>query len=259
MDRGLLRLQSWFVAYVGGFHDGGAELKRVARMKERHTARVRMMARRLGGALTLTASELALAESMALLHDVGRFPQYARYRTFRDQDSENHALLGLRVITRHRLLSAFSPADRRHIARAVAFHNAARIPDLADPQSLRYLKLLRDADKLDILKVVIGHFGKRRLQDNVVSEFEVTPGDGCSPDVLAALREGRVVPFAATRTMNDVRLLYISWVFDLNFSASFREIRKGGYLERLAAPLPQDKGVQEAVQLAREHVARNAA
>lgn len=164
MDRDLLSLQSWFSGYVGGFYAGGSELKRVARMKERHTARVCMMARRLGGALKLTARELVLAESIALLHDVGRFPQYARYRTFRDQDSENHALLGLRVINRRRLLSAFSPAERRRIAPAVAFHNAARIPDLPDPQSLRYLKLLRDADKLDILKVMIGHYGKRRLQ-----------------------------------------------------------------------------------------------
>lgn len=259
MDRDLLRLQSWFAEYVGGFYTGDSELKRVAGMKERHTARVCMMVRRLGGALKLPARELALAESMALLHDVGRFPQYARYRTFRDMDSENHALLGLRVINRNRLLSAFSPAERRHIARAVAFHNAARIPDLPDPQSLRYLKLLRDADKLDILKVMIGYYGKRRIQENVVSEFEVTSGNGCSPGVVAALREGRVVPFAATRTVNDVRLLYISWVFDLNFPVSFREVRRGGYLARLASPLPEAGVVQEVIRLAGEHVVRNAA
>ncbi len=259
MDPDLLSLQSWFSEYVGRFINGDSELSRVARMKERHTARVRMTARRLGSALGLKARELVLAETMALLHDVGRFPQYARYRTFRDQDSENHALLGLRVINRSRLLSAFRPAERRHIARAVALHNAARAPDLPDPQSQRYLKLLRDADKLDILKVMIGHYGKRRLQDNVVSEFEVSAGNDCSPGVVAALRAGRVVPLAATRTVNDIRLLYISWVFDLNFPVSFREVRKGGYLTRLASPLPPVPGVQEVMRLAREHVARSAA
>jgi hypothetical protein len=215
--------------------------------------------RRLGGTIALQARELALAESIALLHDVGRFPQWAAYRTFRDQDSEDHARLGLRVIARRRLLSAFTPEERRHIARAVAFHNAARVPALSDPQSLRYLKLLRDADKLDILRVMIGHYGKRRLQGQVVSEFRALAVDGCSPGVVAALRAGRVVPLADTRTVNDVCLFYISWVFDLNFKASHREIRKGDYLARLAAPLPENRDVEEAVRLARDHVARQAA
>jgi hypothetical protein len=259
MDRGLPRLKSWFADYVGGFYTADPELRRVARMKERHTARVCMVVRRLGGTLNLQPRELVLAESMALLHDVGRFPQYATYRTFRDPDSENHALLGLRVIGRHRLLSGFNPAERRHIARAVAFHNAAHLPDLPDPQSLGYLKLLRDADKLDILKVMIGHYGKRRLKGQVVDEFGVSAAAGCSGSVMDALRAGRVVPFADTRSVDDVRLLYISWVFDLNFKASFREVRRGGYLARLAAPLPETRKVQEVVQRAHAHVARNAA
>jgi len=41
---------------------------------------------------------LAFAEVIAWLHDIGRFEQFDRYRTFADAESENHAQIALRVI-----------------------------------------------------------------------------------------------------------------------------------------------------------------
>ena len=72
--------------------------------------------------------------------------------------------------------------------------------------------------------------------------------------MLAALRESRFVHLEEVRTLNDVKLLYISWVFDLNFPASFREMRKGRYIERLSASMPATADVIECVRMAREHL-----
>jgi hypothetical protein len=47
--------------------------------------------------------------AVALLHDVGRFPQYRRWRTFRDSESDNHARLSLEVI-RHEAVLEHLPA-----------------------------------------------------------------------------------------------------------------------------------------------------
>jgi hypothetical protein len=252
------RLQRWFSSYVAGFYTGEAEADRVIALKEAHTARVCVTIRRLGRALKLSARQLRLAEAAGLLHDVGRFPQYARYRTFRDRDSENHGRIGLRVINRHRLLSAFSAAERAQLAQAVAYHNAAHLPPLADPTALFLLKLLRDADKLDIWRVVIGYSSGRGRTPAAVTEFDLPRKGVCSPAVLAALHGASVVPIDAVRSVCDAKLLYISWVFDLNFPVSFRETLRGCYVDRLAAALPSTQEVLCAVQRARDHAIRKA-
>jgi len=191
LDSAPNRLKSWFSNYVSSFYTGDEEFYRVIQLKKTHTARVSIGVRRLGRALNLGPCELRLAEIIGLLHDVGRFGQYARHRTFRDRDSENHGKLGLRVIGRHGLLSGFNPCEKRHIARAVALHNAARLPALTDASSLFFLKLIRDADKLDIWKVAIGHYNgcpqrapnraaprrsKRRLRKSAARSRPLAPG-----------------------------------------------------------------------------------
>jgi hypothetical protein len=253
------RLRQWFSNYVAGFYTGEAELDRVYALKENHTARVCTTILRLGKALNLSARELGLAEAAGLLHDVGRFPQYSRYRTFRDKDSEDHGRLGLRVINRHRLLAAFSPAERRQIAQTVVYHNAARLAPLGDATALLCLKLLRDADKIDIWRLVINHYSGRGRTPKAVTEFDLSGNGLCSPAALAALHGGRVVPIDSVRSVCDVKLLYISWVFDLNFPVSFRETLRGRYVDRLAASLPLSQEVRSAVQLARGYAIRNAA
>lgn len=257
-DRASNRLKSWFSSYVSSFYTGHEEFDRVIQLKETHTVRVSIGMRRLGRALNLAPRDLRLAEIIGLLHDIGRFEQYARYRTFRDRMSENHGKLGLRVIGRHGLLSGFDSGERRHIARAVAFHNALCLPALTDATSLFFLKLIRDADKLDIWRVAIGHFEGRSRTPKAVNEFRLS-GDGCcSPAVLAAIRAGRVVPIDAVRSASDAKLLYVSWVFDMNFRPSFRETLRGRYLDRLAVTMPDSAEVRSAIQIAGRHAARNA-
>jgi hypothetical protein len=254
----LTRLRSWFASYASGFFTGAAELDRVFKLKQIHTERVCLTIRRLGKALHLSPGDLLLAEVAALLHDVGRFSQFARYRTFRDKDSTNHGRLGLHVVNRHGLLSAFTPAEQRHIARALAFHNAPQLPPIADATSLFFLKLLRDADKLDIWRVVIGHYSGRGRTPKAVNEFEFSGNGLCSPAVLAALKSGRVVPIDAVRSVCDAKLLYISWAFDLNFPASFRETLRGRYLSRLSATIPLSPDIRSAVKCAWDHALRSA-
>lgn len=256
--RDFTELRSWFGSYVSSFFNGLDEHDQVFKLKQMHTQRVCFTIRRLGRALQLSSKDLLLAEVAALLHDVGRFPQFARYRTFRDQDSTNHGRLGLRVAGRHGLLSPFSPAERRHIARALAYHNAAKLTPLGDATSLFFLKLLRDADKLDIWRVVIGHYSGRGRTPQIVNEFDQSGNGRCSPAVLTALKRGRVVPIDAVRSVCDAKLLYISWVYDLNFPASFRETLRGRYLDRLSATIPMTSEVRRALQCASDHAARSA-
>ena len=47
----------------------------------------------IGEQIELNNDELRLSEVIALFHDIGRFEQYAHYKTFVDRKSENHAEL----------------------------------------------------------------------------------------------------------------------------------------------------------------------
>ena len=76
-------LASWWESYVRRFLGRDEETDYHVRLKVAHTARVRNIARQLMQERQLSAQKLALVDAAALLHDVGRFPQYWQYRTFR--------------------------------------------------------------------------------------------------------------------------------------------------------------------------------
>jgi hypothetical protein len=48
-------------------------------------------------------------------------------------------------------------------------------------------------------------------------------------------------------TLNDFKLLQISWVFDLNFRPTYRAVYERQYVERIAATLPQTREISEVV------------
>jgi len=81
-----------------GSEQQGSELQRNVILKEKHTRRVCKEILAIGKGLGLGEEDLGLAELVALFHDVGRFSQYAKYGTFADNKSEDHAALGTKVL-----------------------------------------------------------------------------------------------------------------------------------------------------------------
>jgi len=75
-------LKKWFTSYVQTFKYKDLELQQNIDLKKDHTRRVCEEIINLGEQLGLNEDELRLAEIIALLHDIGRFEQYARYKTF---------------------------------------------------------------------------------------------------------------------------------------------------------------------------------
>ena len=92
----LKHLKIWFEKYVSGYYTDDSEYNYPFRLKKNHTKRVCENIIMIGKAMNLSDYELILAETMALFHDIGRFEQYAKYGTFSDIASENHAKLSLR-------------------------------------------------------------------------------------------------------------------------------------------------------------------
>jgi hypothetical protein len=255
----LTRLETWFDTFVQGFYRHDPDYDRAVRLKDDHTRRVCRDIRMLGERLGLPEAELCLAQAAALMHDVGRFPQYARYGTFLDRASANHAHLSLRAMAAERVLTRLPRAERRLITRAVAFHNTARLPDEAPGFGRLLMRLLRDADKLDIWKVVTDYYARRREAPDPVIELGLPDPPTCSPAAIASLAAGRMITLATLRCLNDFKLLQISWVFDLNFQPTFQALRDRGYIQKISACLPPTDGLAAAMERVWAHVAAGCA
>ena len=247
------RLSAWFTDYVAGFYTGDPETDANIGLKEIHTRRVRENMAAIAEALGQSPADRRLADAMALLHDIGRFEQYRVYRTFLDLASENHARLGIRVLARHRPMKALAPADRRRILRSIAFHNAAALPADEDEYGLTFMRMLRDADKLDIWRVVTEYYRNGASSSASAVGLGLPDIPECSGPVVKTLAAGRFVRISDVRTLNDFKLLQISWVYDLNYPPSFTMLAERGYLRAIADTLPPSSTVEKAVERAIEY------
>ena len=184
-----------------------------------------------------------MAEAIALLHDVGRFPQYAQYKTFNDRISVNHAELGARIITSEGVLKEFPPDEQEIITDAVKFHNAFAIPSLKNPEKEFFLKLIRDADKLDIWRVFIEYFESSETERASAAGIGLPELSGYSEEVFSYLLKEQVVPLSKVKSLNDYKLVQLSWIYALNFRTSYALLVGRGYIERIIAHLPQTESI----------------
>jgi putative nucleotidyltransferase with HDIG domain len=253
------RLRERFLAYARSFYadDPDPDLKAAIDLKIEHTLRVCEESRYISAALGLAADARHLAEVAALFHDVGRFAQYARYHTFSDRKSEDHAALGVRVLREREVLSALGPAEDL-LLRVIGYHNRLALPGPDDetPTCLFFSRLLRDADKLDIFRVVTDYYRRPASQRNGWVAWELPDTPGISEAVCDDLMAGRVVHNDHLCNLNDFKLLQVGWVYDINFAPSLRRIRERGYLGMLRDALPDSPRIEEIFEKIEAYVAK---
>ncbi len=221
------------------------------RLKIEHTRKVCEAMAQLSAGENLSENESHIASAVALLHDVGRFPQYRRWRTFRDSESDNHARLAIDVIREEHILAGLDPAEQLLIEEAVRFHNLLEPPVRIQSPTRRYINLIRDADKLDIWRVFVELLAQPPEERASAATLGLADLPGTVSDCcVAALNAGSVVRLETVSCVNDFKLLQISWVYDLTYDTSRRILRERGYIPALAASLPERPDIREAVSKA---------
>jgi putative nucleotidyltransferase with HDIG domain len=234
----LQQLTSWFEDYVKGFESGDPDVQENIDLKKKHTIRVREAILDIGKSIDLNEEKICLAETCALLHDIGRFEQYRRYGTFSDSKSENHAALGVRIIRKHDVLKNFSSYARKIIIRSVGCHNMSSVPQKNNRDWVLFLKLLRDADKIDILYVVTEYYKNSVSGSNKALELHLPDTDIISDAIYAPLVKGQIAYVKDLRSLNDFKLYQMGWIYDLNFLRSLQIIKERKYLKMIRNALP---------------------
>ena len=250
--------KKFFTAYFERFLAREEEDTAPLRLKYEHSLRVFEHTGKLAAdgefadAATRLPLPFPLLERAALLaalyHDVARFPQFARWRTFRDTQSINHGLFGVKILKSEAALKAESPGLRRLVQSALILHNRYCLPPKLPPEIRLIADAVRDADKLDICRVFAAHLASREPRSSTVLLAVKDDPALFTSKVLEDALARRVAGYADLRSINDFRILLGTWQYDLRFALSRRQLAGEGHLQRLLEelpPLPALRAVRE--------------
>lgn len=247
-------LKKWFSDYTGSFLGSNEDDNKNLRLKAEHTRNVCANIKEIAKSLPLPIEKIILAEAIALFHDIGRFPQYKKYRTFQDGKSINHGLFGARILEEKDVLKNLGSAEKHLIISAVKFHNVFQIPDFKDEELLLFLKLIRDADKLDILRVFINFYENPVEQRASATAFGLPDTPEYSKEILERIYKKQKVSYAFLKTVNDFKLMNLSWGCAMNFKASYGLLKERDYLNRVLRHLPATADIAGAAAFVQKFV-----
>ncbi|MGD9018122.1 MAG: HD domain-containing protein [Desulfobacterales bacterium] len=254
-DGPLAALRDGFLRYASAFIANG-ETKDPApyTLKRDHSLRVCGLSIRLGRSLDLEGSDMLVAGAIGLLHDIGRFDQYRHYQTFSDHRSVDHGGLAAKIVRLSNAPGLLPPHARPWIDAAIYHHNKFALPDSLTGESLLFTRLIRDADKIDIIGIVARDLQGKMPMPAGIDPTDPAAGDMPSEGILSALSAGSTADYRLACTATDHLLLRLGWVYDLNFRESFRILVRRGYLDALVDAVPKTSGVEPVIRNIRRHV-----
>lgn len=251
------RIRVWFDAYVRTFAGPGEALAPPMLLKAEHSERVAWDARDLARDLGWSRREVNLAEAAGLLHDIGRFSQFLEFGTFHDAVSIDHGLRGREVLDKSLITSSLVPSERDCLTDAVRYHNAKALPDHLDGNTLPLARLIRDADKLDVFRVVLESVERDGFKELPRMLPKVRLGGPLSPSVIDDVRTNRFCSIDNVESLGDFLLMQLAWVYDVNFEPTFRRILDRGIISRIARNLAEDQpAVMDIVEEAKLFVTK---
>jgi hypothetical protein len=234
-------LKRWLSSHIETIGCPDDPCRQAFALKHTHSLKVAAETLEIGRRLQLDRHTLFVAGIIGLLHDVGRFEQYRTYRTFNDYASVDHGELGARTIAANGALKRLHPREKALVVQAVRWHNKIALPDDADPKALFFAGLVRDADKLDIYRVVVESLAKPARASALPTGADLS--DALFQDLMA----GRRVCYKDIQNSTEMRLMQLNWVVDINFKPTLDLIAERGYIDRIAASLPDTDNVNACV------------
>jgi hypothetical protein len=250
----LNKLMEWFDSYAASFRNGDPQLEDAVQLKYDHTRRVGVEMEVLCDSIGLDGEMRVLARIAALLHDVARFEQFKKYRTFSDKKSEDHAAMGVGIIWEHHLLNDLPFNQQEIVLGAIRYHNFARIPSGLTEDQTFVCRLLRDADKLDIYTIALDYYINPDPARHDTVQISMPEGETVTPEVCASVLSGQTIPYEDINTVADFKMIQLGWVFDLNFKYSIRCVKERGYIQDLQKFLPDTADVAKAIAAVEQYL-----
>ena len=215
----LEKIDKVFKEYVSNFDLNDIAIKR----KYDHTLRVKNNCQKLAVSLKLNDEDTKLLILIGYLHDIGRFLQRKRYHSYIDNETVDHADLGVDILFKDNLIRSFIDDNKYDeiIYKAVKYHNKIDLNYDLTPKEELFCKAIRDADKLDIFYVA--------TYDDNIKDFYALPyieGAKVNPKVKEDFTSHRLVDIRNRKTAIDKLANILAFIYDLNLKESKRTITK---------------------------------
>lgn len=174
--------------------------------KYHHSFRVMEFCKEIAISLKLNEKDIYIASICGLLHDIARFSQWTKYQTYVDKKSFDHGDEGERILSETITNFTNDSEISSIVIDSTKYHNKISIPPL-DERHLLFIKIVRDADKLDIMTE----------QGNLINMNKIE----LKKELLDSIYNKQICKNEYITNEVDSILRMISWIFDLNYKYSY--------------------------------------
>ena len=213
--------------------------------KYRHSYRVYKLCERISKSLELNDEDILLCNIIGLLHDIGRFEQLKEFSSYKDANLD-HADFGVKLLFDEGLIDNFN-IDKKYydiIKFSIRNHNKYEIEETNDDRKLMFAKIIRDADKIDIIKamVIYGDYNISQCNSDISKEIEKT------------FFRNEQVKINDIQNKNDQSILLLAFLFDINYSASLKIIRDEKLVDKFYSKIKNKELFKPYVKHMKEYI-----
>lgn len=190
-------------------------------LKYNHSLRVSDYSKKIAESLDFLEDDIFLSEKCGLLHDIARFKQITEYKTFTDHKSFDHGDEGYAILKNNNYINEYeeNSYNKKLIMATVKNHNKLQIESNLDDKIKLFCKIVRDADKIDILLTQ--------------SLYEISDNYNISDNIYKSFKNHEMVKNKDVLSEDDEILRQVAFIFDLEFKESFRIIKKSNILNKI--------------------------
>lgn len=198
--------------------------------KYNHTKNIEKNTEIISKSLNLNEEQINLAKLISLLHDIGRFEEYKEFkkkRTFLDSKPSNHAEYGVEILKKNNFIRNFVKEDNYDdlIYTAIRNHNKKEIEKNLTEEEILFSKILRDADKLDIMRLSYTTYWK---EEDIDIENEII-----SDEVYKLFIEKQTIDNKLVINQVNKLVSKLALIFDINFRQSFIILKENNYFNKV--------------------------
>lgn len=232
--------------------------------KLEHIFRVSEISKKIATELKLTEEQIRLAELIGILHDIGRFEQYRRFDKNTSSKTEdnskmfNHGEAGVKILKNNNYIRKYIQESKYDtiIYTAVYEHNRYEISEKLTAEEELFCKIIRDADKIDLIYEAIGVYWQKP------EKIEKIEMGTLSRKMLGNFYEHKLADKRNKIEETDEILRFASFVFDINFSYSFKVFKENNnitkMIDRFNYKVPETKKeMMKIKKIANEYVEEN--
>ena len=220
----IINAKNEFNNYVSNYDPTNSRIK----LKQEHILRVAEICKNIAIDLNLSEEEIKVAELIGIFHDLGRFEQVKLFNKYNDKVCGiDHADFSNKVLFENDFIRKFITDNNYDeiIKKAVFNHNKLHIEPGLSEKELLFAKIIRDADKLDIIytstcyefKDVFWYedFNIEKINEQIVENFAQT----------------KLLEYKYVKTNADQCMCFFSYIYDLYFEYSMKYLKNTKLLE----------------------------